>query len=109
MPNEGGFAGHPKNASAFFGDPGPAPTRTTSVVPFRGLGLGYGFLIYDGPAFAGEGLRHEAPAAILIDVDAHDLLEGAFRLKPKVARAACVNALRPALHNARYQRIGFAP
>ena len=29
MPNEGGFAGHPKKASAFFGDPGPAPTRAT--------------------------------------------------------------------------------
>src|SRR5437868_6526365 len=54
-------------------------------------------------------LRHEASAAILIDVDAHDLLEDAFRLKAKIARAACVNALWPAFHNARHQRIGFAP
>ena len=46
--------GTPKNASAFFGDPGPAPTRTTSVVPLRGLGLGYGLVICDSPVFQGE-------------------------------------------------------
>src|SRR6202030_94494 len=39
-----GWRGTPKNASAFFGDPGLASTRTTSVVPLRGLGLGDGLL-----------------------------------------------------------------
>ena len=32
-------------------------SRTTSVVPLRGLGLGYGLLICDSPAFQGEVFR----------------------------------------------------
>src|ERR1700738_1305773 len=51
MPNEGGFAGPPqKSLRGFCADPGPAPTRTTSVVSLCSLGFGYGLVICDRPA-----------------------------------------------------------
>src|ERR1700730_16638180 len=62
-----GLRGTPKNASAFFGDPGPAPTRTTSVVPLCGLGLGYGLLICDCPAPA-RGNWRGAPKSAVADL-----------------------------------------
>src|SRR2546428_11430674 len=47
----------------------------------------------------------EAAAAVLVDMDADDLVERALGLEPELARAACLDALRPALDDARHQRI----
>src|ERR1700716_4342948 len=48
---------------------------------------------------------HERAAAILVDVDAHDLLERALGVEAELARAACLDALRPAVDDAGDQRV----
>jgi hypothetical protein len=50
MPNEGGFAGHPKKRIRFFWGPRSRPYKNHHVVPLRGLGLGCGLLVCDCPA-----------------------------------------------------------
>src|SRR5262249_33515662 len=47
----------------------------------------------------------ERTAAVFVDMDAHDLVERAFGLEPELARAARLDALRPALDDARHQWI----
>src|SRR5262249_21427323 len=47
----------------------------------------------------------ERAAAVFVDMDAHDLVERVFGLEPELARAARLDALRPARDDARDQRI----
>src|SRR5215467_14211609 len=47
----------------------------------------------------------ERAAAVLADVDAYDLVERAFGLEAEFARAARLDALRPAFDDARDQRV----
>src|SRR5262249_55404481 len=47
----------------------------------------------------------ERAAAVFVDMDAHDLVERAFGLEAELARAARVDALRPARDDARDQRV----
>src|SRR5262249_3600161 len=53
--------------------------------------------------------RHEAAAAVFVDMDADDLVKRAFGLEAKLAGAACLDALRPALDNAGDERVFLAP
>src|SRR6185436_12899494 len=72
---------------------------------------------YCVPAFAGtsgEGayplvLRDELAGAILVDMDAHDLVERALRLESQLTRPLRLDALRPALDHAGNERIALAP
>src|SRR5262249_15777756 len=62
------------------------------------------------PALLARGPRRSASideraAAVFVDVDAYDLVERAFGLKAELARAARLDALRPARDDARDQRI----
>src|SRR5262249_18596915 len=47
----------------------------------------------------------ERAAAVFVDMDAHDLVERVFGLEPELARAARLDALRPARDDARHQWI----
>src|SRR6516164_605683 len=47
----------------------------------------------------------ERAAAVFADVDAYDLVERAFGLEAELARAARLDALRPAFDDARDQRV----
>src|SRR2546428_1819623 len=47
----------------------------------------------------------EAAAAVFVDMDADDLVERALGLESELARAAGLDALRPAVDDARDQRI----
>src|ERR1700720_2907447 len=47
----------------------------------------------------------EGAAAVFVDVDAYDLVERAFGFEAELARAARLDALRPALDDARAQRV----
>src|SRR5262249_43637437 len=47
----------------------------------------------------------ERAAAVFVDMDAYDFVERALGLEAEVTGAARVDALRPARHNARDQRI----
>src|SRR5436190_8654042 len=47
----------------------------------------------------------ERAAAVFVDMDAHDLVERALGLEAELARTARLDALRPALDDARDQRV----
>src|SRR4029453_6040584 len=49
--------------------------------------------------------RDERAAAVFVDMDAHDLVERALGLEAELARTARLDALRPALDDARDQRV----
>src|SRR6516164_5669695 len=53
--------------------------------------------------------RHEAAAAVFVDMDADDLVKRAFGLEAELAGAACLDALRPALYAAGDERVVLAP
>src|SRR4029453_7538493 len=47
----------------------------------------------------------EATATVFVDMDAHDLVERVLGLEAELARAARLDTLRPALDDARHQRV----
>src|SRR5262244_2885556 len=70
------------------------------------------------PLQAGEGMQaplarfswrpasiDERAAAVFVDMDAHDFVERVFGLEAELARAARLDALRPARDDARHQRV----
>src|SRR5262245_17701178 len=57
-----------------------------------------------GRRFAATSLD-EGAAAVFVDMDAHDLVERVLGLEAELARAARLDALRPALDDARHQRV----
>src|SRR5262245_15112203 len=48
---------------------------------------------------------YEGAAAVFVDMDAHDLVERVLGLEAKLARAPRLDALRPALDDARDKRV----
>src|SRR3954467_15046576 len=53
--------------------------------------------------------RREPAAQLVLDMDADDLLEGVLCREAELARAARVEAARPAGNDARDDRVGLAP
>src|SRR5919201_5743480 len=69
--------------------------RRKSRMPWRARRVG---------AF-GAASVHERAAAVFFDMDAHDLVERVLGFEAELARAARLNALRPARDDARDQRV----